>query len=114
MPFRACDHDGTLRRAECWVRAIQLEARGAAARETEVADHLVVDPGKNPRRPWIVSARLAAIERALEQALRREPDADDLLRRATVASPQAAVGAVERVIVVANLGIPGANAAFGA
>src|SRR5882757_1395727 len=52
--------------------------------------------------------------RALEAALRGEADAAELLRRASIAPPQATHLAVGLMIVFARLGSPCADAAFGA
>src|SRR5580693_7625625 len=51
---------------------------------------------------------------AFELALAGEADAGEHLRRATVAAPEAAILAVELVVVFAGFGLPGADAAFGA
>jgi hypothetical protein len=114
VPLRAGHHDGAVGRAERGVGAVELEAGRPATREAEIADDRVLHPLQDPRRPGIVRAGLAAIVRALEEPLRREADAHDPLRRAPVAPPEAAVGAVEGVVVLADLGLPGPDAALGA
>src|SRR5262249_33767156 len=114
MTLRAGHDDRAGRRAERSVGAVQLEAGGAAARQTEVADEHVVNPFDDPGRPRVVGAGLSTVIRAFEESLRREADRDDLLRRASVSPPETAVGAIERVIVLTDLGVPRADAALGA
>src|SRR5881227_3693581 len=62
----------------------------------------------------VTRRRRAAIGIAPERALAGEADAAQDLRRPVAAPPQPAVVAVERVVVLAGLGRPGADAALGA
>ena len=71
-----------------------------------------VDAVEHPVEGRIV--RRASVVRAVHAPLRREADADEGLRRAAVAAPEPAVGAVEGLPVLAGLGRPGADAGLGA
>ena len=101
---------GVRRRSEPVIRAVELEARRTVARKAEIADLLVAHAVQNPRRARRQRVLAAAIIGADEIALRRETDTDQTLRRPAVAPPQAAVFAVEGVVVFAGLGRPGADA----
>src|SRR5262249_27899523 len=101
-------------RSEIEIGAVELEASRATAREPEIANDLVVDASENPRGARIGRAEHAAIIRTLEQALRREADAAQRLRRPAVAAPEPAIPPTERMEILARLGGPSANAAFGA
>src|SRR6185312_13586084 len=115
MPARRGEHHGVERAALPLIEPVELEARRAAAREAVVAEqvvrlHAVEDPGV----VVVARRRRAAIGVAPEGALAGEADAAQRLWWPVAAPPQAAVGAVERVIVLAGLGGPGTDAALGA
>ena len=101
-------------RAQVEVGPVQLEARRTAAGQAVAADRLALHALEDPSVLGGVRGRQAAVVRALEQALAGEADAGQALRRPPVAPPQAAELAVERVVVLARLGLPGADATLGA
>src|SRR5262245_61647101 len=103
------------RRAEPAVGAIDLEAGGAVADEAEITDALVgADALEDEGRARIEAVGPASVVGADVEALRGEAGADQRLRRAAVAPPQAAILSGEAVIVLAGLGCPGADAPLGA
>src|SRR5215475_10837818 len=106
VPFRAGNDDGAGRRSQGGVGAVELEAGRPAAGEAEVADHLVLHAVENPGDARVVGPGTSPIVGALEEALRGEAHAHELLRRAAVAPPEPSVGSVERVIVLADTRLP--------
>src|SRR5581483_7595425 len=96
------------------IEPVELEARRAAAREAIAAEHVVLHALEDPG-VMVVARRLGLpVVVADEGALAREADAAQHVRRPVGAAPQAAVLAVEGVIILAGLGSPGPDAAFGA
>src|SRR5471032_341485 len=94
------------------VEPVELEARGAAAGEAVAAEQLVLHALEDPGMDIVARRRHPAIGIADEGALAREADAAQEIGRPVGASPQAAIGLVERVIIFAGLGGPGADAAL--
>src|SRR5689334_5845102 len=96
------------------VEPVELEACGTAAGKTITAEHVVLHALEDPG-VMVVARRFAlAIVVADERALAREADAAEDVGGPVGAPPQPAIFAVEGVVVLAGLGSPGADAAFGA
>src|SRR5262245_52732003 len=109
------DDEGVQRRTQPLVGAIEFEAGRTMRGEAEIADNIVLNTGKHPRHALVLAhAGFEAIIGTGKCALGREPHSGQLLRGAAVAPPQAAVFAVELVIVFARLGSPGSDASLGA
>src|SRR5258707_83988 len=100
-------HQRAGRRPRGRVRAGELEAGRPAARKAEVADDRVLDALHDEGHARVVGAGLAPVVRSLEEALTREADRHQLLRWPSVAPPEPAVLPVQRVVVLAGLGLPG-------
>ena len=103
----AADDDGMMRRAQARVGAVELMAGRAAAHEAALAElapgfAMILDPLAHECDARIENAVEEGVGKALVFALRAEADADQRLRRAAEPSPQAAIGAVERVIAFAG------------
>ena len=109
----------------------RARARGRAFRalgRARSSSKPAAPPPDRPKSPRISSSTPAKIQPtsgsaaltlrqvvgALELALGGKAHTCQALRRAAVASPKAAIGAVEGVVVFAGLGSPGADAALGA
>ena len=108
------EHDGVQRAAQPMVEPVEFEARRTAAREAVAAKHLFLHALKDPGVMIVARRRRLAVVITDEGALAREADAAQKLGRPVGAAPQSTIGAVEGVVVLAGLGRPGADAAFGA
>src|SRR5438132_955794 len=96
------------------VEPVELEARRAAARQAVAAEQPVgLNAVEDPGVMVVARGRRTAIGIAPERALAGEADAAQDLRRPIAAPPQPAIVAVERVVVLARFGRPGADAALG-
>src|SRR4051794_7152638 len=91
------------------VGTVELKARGSAAGESKTADglagHACEDPGEVRRVGFLG----AAVVGTLKASLGGKSNADQALRRAILAPPEATVAAVERMIIFAGISSPGAR-----
>jgi hypothetical protein len=101
-----------LRRSQAALDPIELVAGRAAAAQPEVAQNLVLDAVEDPGCPRVRGPGRAPVVGTFEQPLGREADSCQRLGRSAVAPPQAAVGAVEGVEILARIRRPGADAAL--
>src|SRR5262249_59369199 len=92
---------------------VELKARRAATGEAVATEQLVLHALEDPGVMVVARRRRLAIGIAHEQTLAGKADAAQKVGRSVGAPPQAAIGAVEGVIILAGLGRPGADAAFG-
>ena len=115
VPFRAGQQQRVRRRAQERLDPVQLQAGGTAADEAEVADPLVrPDALEDERGARIEAVLLAHVVGADVEALGGEADAAHDVRRAAEAPPEPAVLAAERMVVLAGMRLPGADAILGA
>src|SRR5215472_19163254 len=103
MALRARQDQRIRRGSQRGIGPVELKPGGAAAGQAEIADGLVLDAVEDPRGARVCGAWHAAIIGSLEQALGREADPTQQLRRTVVTTPQAAIPTVERVIIFPRL-----------
>src|SRR5215468_8286302 len=96
------------------VQPVELKARGTAAREAAVAEHLFLHALEDPGVRVVARRGRTAIGIADKESLAGKADAAQNIGRPVTAPPQPAIGAVEGVIVFAGFRRPGADAALGA
>src|SRR5260221_4556357 len=108
--LRARDDQRVRRRAESGIDGIDLDPGGAALQQAEIADDLALDAREDEGGTGIARGIGAAgIGRGIE-ALADEADPRQRIWRAALAPPQPALLAGEAVVILADLGVPGAGA----
>ena len=107
VPFGARDQERVRRRAEGELVAVELVAGSAAADQAEVADALrPLDSREDPRGSRVETVGHTEVVRRTVEALGREADAEDLLRRTGAVAPDATALAARRVVGFARARLP--------
>ncbi len=114
MVLRARDDQRVRRRAESGIDGIDLDPGGAALQQAEIADDLALDAREDEGGTGIARGIGAAVIGRVIEALADEADPRQRIGRAALAPPQPAVLAGEAVVVLADLGVPGAGAILAA
>lgn len=113
MTFRGSNYRNEVRGTQVRTDLVDLEPGSSASRKTEIAYSLI---GCNTLKQKVqfttIRFRSADLVRPLECAFGGETYAGDLLRCDSVATPQAAILAIELVVILAGLAGPDPHTTF--